>query len=639
MLLIIFLFTQVYEIDTIFVTASRATSHLAKASVSARIIPEEIILYRTLGDASSLFANEAGIDLRRYSFLKGISSLSIFGSSSQQVLVLIDGLPFYSPSTGLPDLGLIPVFALKRVEIGKGPHSHLYGANALGGVVNFISKSPLEEKTKRLNFNTGLLYGSSHTISLFQNYNLNLRDRLGFTFGCHREESEGERSNSDCKSIGFSLATSYLENFSCNLSYEAKEIGVPGPKPPVDFLPPYGDTTSTSLYDRQKDNLYRMSAKISHWLNDFLKISFSPYTNWQKTSYLWVDQFSVDTAIYSDTHQIKTFGGNLVLNLSSEEKGFATGLDFRFDDFLSHSHFYDEEIWQYRDTTYNPRGKNLGLFLESYFGKNFSFSPSFRYDYSSLFGGFLSPSFGMNYFLPLGGKLRFSLAQGYRAPTFNDLYWPRAGNLELRPERGFTGQLGFDTSFASFTFFFRKSKDLIAWLPDTAGLWRPTNVDQQEVFGFEWQANFEPLSGLALSFGGDLKRGSQIKKEMVYLDSFQFVSRRAPFLPKFKFLPAIIYRSPFKTNIHLEGNFISDRVNYYPSYDSFPKVYVREKKLPSYFILSFRLEQELFENLFFTLKVENLFDTPYLEQFGNTFSDRDYPHPGRLVLFGVRVKN
>ncbi|MEO0098387.1 MAG: TonB-dependent receptor [candidate division WOR-3 bacterium] len=642
------LLAQTYTVDTIFITASRVTSQIEKLPVAVNIISEEVIRLKGFGDFSGIFSGIEGIDFRNYTFLKGLSSLSLLGSTSQQVLVLVDGIPFYSPATGTPDLGLIPTDNLKRIEILKGGASSLYGANALGGVVNFITKSPYHLKPRRLNILGELSGGNIFSNSLRPSFNtylfnftsgINGDDRTGFLFSLHREKTKGVRSNEDASTLGGSFSLAHLENLRLNFNYEEKEMGICGPKPPRETIPRYGDSTASSIYDRQRDNQYRIGGEISFAPSSNLKIKFSPFFNANRTRYQWVDQFSTDTAIYQDTYWIKTYGGNLTSTLAPEEMPLqiAGGIDFKRDDFKSHSYFYDLGTYSYKDTMYNPKGERVGLFLEGNFWEKPSLFSSFRYDWDKVFCGFFSPSFGITYPLP-SGKFRFHLARAFRAPTFNDLYWPRSGNLSLKPEVGWTFQSGFDINPVSLTFFYRKTKDLIAWFPDTAGFWRPTNVDQQEVFGLEWEGKWLISHNILFSLSGDWKKATQLRKEMVYWDSFAEIKRRAAFLPSFKLSPSLLFRDTH-TLLHLEGNFVGDKVNYYPAYDSFPKVYMKRKRLPSYFTLGLRLERRLISRLVFAFKAENLFDVTYAEAFGNTISDRDYPRPGRTIFFGLRLKD
>src|SRR6266545_4299368 len=84
--------------------------------------------------------NVPGVDIRRSGSLGKTSSISIRGANSNQVQVLVDGVRVKSPTTGQADLSDLSPDLIERIEIVRGPQSTLYGADAIGGVVNIITK-------------------------------------------------------------------------------------------------------------------------------------------------------------------------------------------------------------------------------------------------------------------------------------------------------------------------------------------------------------------------------------------------------------------------------------------------------------------------------------------------------------------
>ena len=94
--------------------------------------------------------------------------------------------------------------------------------------------------------------------------------------------------------------------------------------------------------------------------------------------------------------------------------------------------------------------------------------------------------------LPGEIRLRASVARSYRAPTFNDLYWPAsafvAGNPNLQPEKAWSYELGGEKKFGDLAIFkvagfYRDVTDLILWAPGTDFVWRPTNVQTAHIWG------------------------------------------------------------------------------------------------------------------------------------------------------------
>ena len=103
-------------------------------------------------------------------------------------------------------------------------------------------------------------------------------------------------------------------------------------------------------------------------------------------------------------------------------------------------------------------------------------------------------------------RLRASVARSYRAPTFNDLYWPpsafTAGNPNLQPEKAWSYELGGEKRFGSLEVvkvggFYRDVSDLILWAPRPDFVYRPSNIQSAQIWGAEGEIVFSPWKGLS----------------------------------------------------------------------------------------------------------------------------------------------
>lgn len=276
--------------------------------------------------------------------------------------------------------------------------------------------------------------------------------------------------------------------------------------------------------------------------------------------------------------------------------------------------------------------------------------PVGRLDWNSDFGYLFSPSLGFLFPLTPTIRLRTHLGRAFRAPTFNDLYWPKSGNQEIKPEFGDALQLGIDWKgnngqLFSFTAFIRKTKNLIAWVPDTAGIWLPINIDKSEIFGISNKGEIRLLKRFILGYTLNLLKANQIRKEIVFSDwttgttRVEFKKRRAAFLPEFSLAQEISYQNGFGTIVGLGFIETGNRINYYPAYDSLPIVYMTKKTLPFNFMVNLRMQQKLLGRMELIFRIENLFNQSYAEQFGNTLDDSDYPRPKLIIFSEVRFAN
>lgn len=648
-LLAVNLSAQVTSInDTIFVTASRIEMKIKLLPLSTQLITKNEIALKSIGDVASVLSSEAGIDVRNYSLLNGASTINLLGSTSQQVLVLLDGLPINSPSVGTPDLGLVSVNTLDRIEIVKGPTSSLYGADALGGVVNFITASPfniVKNPTYGINFN----YGSHKTY----NANLDIKSAIRnyyFTINSHQLKTNGLRTNDDALAKGISLLSGYMFNafnkIRLDLQYENKELGLPGPKPDTSQHPIYGDSTCFTRYDNQFDTLYLIRVSTETQITPNLNLNVNAHYIIDNSRFVWVDQYSLDTSLYQDIYHTKTLNGNIITRYQfSEDRTIAIGVNYEHNIFSAYSPYPP-------DTSWSPHLLKFGLFSEGScnFFKIFRIFGSLRYDFNSGFGNFFSPAIGITSEITPQLKLRAHIGQAFRAPTLNDLYWPNSGNTKLKSEIGTAYQFGFDFATdknlsLSTTAFARRTNNLISWTPDTSGIWRPENIDTSTTVGLEWLIKYEIIKRLSVQLAGTIQNAKQIRKEMVYYNwvsnttEFDNIKRQQAFIPALILSSDIDYKSNWGSIINLNCKYTSSRNNYYQSYDSMPIIFTQTKILPQHVIFSLSLNQKLINIVNISLKIDNIFNTQYSEQFGNSIIDKDYPRPGRTIFIGIDVKN
>jgi outer membrane cobalamin receptor len=152
-----------------------------------------------------------------------------------------------------------------------------------------------------------------------------------------------------------------------------------------------------------------------------------------------------------------------------------------------------------------------------FFFKELSLTPAVRYDYPSDFSAEVSPKLSLA--LKHSGAIRIDLkthiTRSYRAPTFNDLYWPKdsyaEGNPNLKPEMGFNYDIGigFGTTqnnigevSLNVNYFVNKLDNLILWSPGSDGLWRPNNISKTLAQGMETVFRLKPF-GEILEIGTD----------------------------------------------------------------------------------------------------------------------------------------
>ena len=648
---------ELYEMDTVTVTATRYPARLKDVAVAVMVIEREAIEEKSALGIAELLNAAAGIDLKDYGTPGGVTSLSLRGIPSNGTLVLVDGQPLNTVTNSMADLSTVDINAVERIEIVKGPVASYYGANALGGVVSIITMRRLDSPSATLQFTP-----STPDINDFLNtkeFSVRLgvparRTQLDLTATCRN--SNGERSNSDLSHYNGHAALSYTGNrlkLGSSMVYSSKEYGIPGPMPLVDIahpVPQFGDSTATSLFDRERDRVFMAHLSTDLKISDGIKwhnklLADQKRTFFSTTYGLWPG----DTITEEYDYLTRMIGLNTMLTARAGNANFTLGLDARHDTLET-----GMTSTQGADTAWHAASSNTGVWTEIgvRLGSVISGTSSIRYDHNSAFGGFLSPGFGVVAALDPALRIKFSAGKTFRAPGFNDLYWPQSGNSALKPEHGWAYEIRGERLlrpdlFAALSFFWRDVDDRIAWLPGDEGLWHPANINHQSIRGMDLEFRYSVHDILECTFEFTYLRARQTNDEIIYdyydwladtsLVIIEEVERVAAFTPTFSASSSVNLKLPGDLGLNLSGQYASPRVNYYANYDAYPVVSMDTKTLNAYLVLHAALSRVLSRHVRIAAGIKNLLDTRYALQFGNTVFDLDYPMPGRTYFLRLSL--
>ncbi len=647
-----------YALDEVVVTAHRYPARLKDVAVAVMVIErEDIDRLKPLGLGEVLNA-AAGIDFKDYGIPGGVTSISLRGVPTNGTLILVNGQPLNAVTNGMADLGMIDINTVERIEIVKGPVASLYGANALGGVVNIITFRELSKPDIAIKFtpSTTELDDPLYTKDISIKLGLPVQ-RTQFDLSGNYSGSDGYRSNSDLTKYHFTgsiIHKAKTAEFLLSLLYSDKEYGIPGPLPLADNLHPvplFGDSTATSIFDREIDRslLANLGADLRitdnvRWHNKILvdrnrTVFSTTYGGW-----------SGDTIGEKYDYLTHTIGFNTILTARANILTSTLGLDATYDTLHTKT-----ASTQTGDTTWHAGSSNIGVWTELQLRMTdaVSATSSIRYDRNSAFGDFLSPGIGISYMPTEILLLKFSAGKTYRAPTFNDLYWPQSGNPELEPEHGWAYELRAESSprpdlFAALSLFLRSVKDRIAWLPGDNNLWRPQNVNFLTIRGFDLELKHQIADFVEYEVEFTYLNARQKNDEIVYdyydwvadtsLTISEEIERSAAFTPEYSISSTFSFKLPWDFGFNVSGQYASHRVNYYANYDAYPVVSMDTKTLDDYLVVNAAISKEIFKNVLLAFGIKNLFDKEYSLQFGNTVEDRDYPMPGRIYFAQFNVK-
>lgn len=639
----------------IVITATRYAEETKAVPKNIILVDKKMIENSKDRDLGEILDNLLGLDIKSFGTAGTSKSVHIRGSSGSQVLVLLDGRPLNSLNNGETDLSGITLGGLERIEVIKGPSSHLYGANAIGGVINLISKRPDKKPHFLVEAQTGT-YGTQ----LYRVEHSYMPKKFGYLLNLDFARSTGERDNSDFRS--FAGMVKFLFDISDKMGLEFAvnardaDYGIPGPVPNPLNIPSYGSASASSLYDRldQTDHSYSL---VWNWeVNRILSTKLNFYLDYRSMdNRLRYDSFDMNfnTVPVKNTSEFDTsiIGGNIdfILNLHEKNK-LLVGFDYRRDRLTAWNR--DQNFDSGDPITYDewsPTTNSRGVYLQDewriheklkfVFGGRMDDHSKYGSDFSSNLGFVISPRQDF--------IIKTSWGQSYRAPTFNDLYWPIGGNEDLTPEKGQSTEISIDKEFwdgrveLHAGYFYWSVRDKIAWTPDTEGNWAPENVNRQNTHGIELGVAIKLHP--QLRFNADFSRywSDQKDRELVYSDFFtgetrmESIERRSEFMPEYQASSTLSWESTFGFQASLQGVFVGNRVQYYSDYTYLPDIRKNRRELPSYFLANMNLSYSFKKHWKVFLKARNLLDKKYMEYSGTSFDDLGYPMPGRTFYLGL----
>ncbi|MEI6877026.1 MAG: TonB-dependent receptor, partial [Spirochaetota bacterium] len=203
-----------------------------------------------------------------------------------------------------------------------------------------------------------------------------------------------------------------------------------------------------------------------------------------------------------------------------------------------------------------PQRFSVGVYVEpSTLLAGWTLTPAARLDWTNDFASGFSLSLGVARTLLPALTLSVNASTAYRAPSFNDLYWPAdsgaAGNPALKPESALAGDLGLryaaDKAAVSATLYARYTRDVILWQPGSDGIWRPSNYGAALYPGIEVEGSLKDEGPLSASLSYTLLHSYLLSGNYGITDD-----HRVPMVPEHAFELAFNYeKSPLKGRLSL----------------------------------------------------------------------------------------
>ena len=591
---------QEFALEDMVVTATRTESKMVDVPVNTTVISAEKIADRHYLDVADALKDVPGANVLDTGVGAGEKKVVLNGDD--RVLVLVDGKRVnfdMGAASGRSsyDLKMLPdVSLIERVEIIKGHGGALYGSDAVGGVVNII--------TKKMDHSYGKVsmgFGSQQARDAKAMYTVK-EGKTGvmvaaskYKQGYYKYKDVADKTtkrwnkDSDYENEKVSLKIAQELTDTSNLEFEYNYTKADGNVP-------YGYATTQS--DKKTNNF---GLKYDWLLKDkdagYVQLYYNKYKFLSSSTLEEKDKgFEVQQAI--------TASENNKLVVGASYRNAEASNDGRND-----------------AAKYNEKINNKAIFVSDQweFIPNWTLDTGVRYDKHSTAGSKTTWSAGLNKKFDENSHAYFNWGQVFKAPTLDDLYSNvsgMTGNPDLNPEKGDTWTVGYGTRIADKTdvnisYFQSDLEDAIGW-SNKSGAWHPENVNKQKKNGMELSINHE------LNDNWNLE--ASYTHVRVRNDYGMGYLRDTNFIPNMYRFGVRYHDDLWNADLFLRGGSGADKSAYVDS---------------KYMTLDMSVAYKATKDLSFYTKGYNLFNKAYAESAGVNGGTYTYPAQGRRFIIGA----
>lgn len=572
---------EVKTLSPVVVTANRSEVSADQVLASVTVISRQDIERSQAPDLLDLLARQAGIDIARTGGPGQASTIFMRGSNSSHTLVLIDGVRVNAATQGIYDFAHLPLAQIERIEIVRGPRAALWGSDAIGGVIHIFTRDPSAP------------YAEVHAGSY---------SRAGASAGLGLAEGETR--------FGLGAGIEHLRGFSATkpsvFGFDPDDDGYHNRNLSLRGQTPLGNQrlAFSGLVTRADVEFDQgQTAALSRTLG--VVLSGRNSARWNHSLTLGYSSESLDTPAFgsrfgsdrSSIDWINTLaldaGNTLNLGVNvSRESGFSTDA--------------------FSGPQFDRSRRNAAAFASWRTGwKAHTLELSLRHDDNSQFTSANTGNAAWGWQVSDGLRVRASWGQGFRAPNFNELFFPGffglfAGNPDLRPERSNSLETGLDWQLSpaqriGVSIYRTRIGDLIAFEGPSLSA---VNVNRAAIDGIELDYS--------------LTRGAfEFTANAAWLDA-RDVATHAPLLRRAdrKVSASASYRFANQATLALDGSAFSPRPDF-------------GRTLHGYARFDLRAALPLAGDWTLEARIENLFDRDYELVDG-------YNTPGRSGLLSLR---
>ena len=573
------------KIDEIIVKSTRSNSNIYQLGSSVEIITAEDIKKSSFNFVSEALQTSSGVYVSQTGSFGGTATVRIRGASSDQTLVLIDGVPISDPSSpgGGYDFSSLLTSNIDRIEILKGSQSTLWGSDAIGGVINIVTF----EKASIPNINLNTEIGSFNTEKIGTDFNIaNEHNSLFLSYDSYKSDGiskadkrDGNDEKDGIGSRSYLLKTNhniFNSELSSNINYRESDVDYDG----------YGFATGVTDSDENT------KGRQLNWSLSLRKA--------------FLDDLLVNSILFGESEIDRKYYTNNIENFSAKgERKFIRYVGYySLNDNNSFTFGFENEEVATSGVDFDT--KSIFLLYETLISKNFGFSFGLRGDDRNNLASQETPKITAFYNLNDEWRLRANWGEGFKLPTiFQSTFFccgAEKPNENLLPETSEGYEIGIDyKSSENFnkigvTFFDQDISNMIDFSFSIGGY---ENV--KKVYS----------KGVEVNFVSKLRDNITISGSFSKLDSKNEFGSRLSRLPEEKGSLNIDFSLGLKNNFYISLFYNGDEVD--------PRGEVSD-----WFRSDLNFSRNISDKAKIYFKVKNIFDEEYQDIYGYGTEERSF---------------
>ena len=613
---------KVYRSPEVVVTANRVETLYDDVASTVTVLSGHELELQQVRTVSQALQSVAGLALASNGGVGKATSVFLRGANSDHTLVLLDGVELNDP--GAPgnafDFGAMMINDIEKIEVLHGSQSTLFGSNAIGGVINILTRSGVDRNRLHAELETG----GYETVRLHAGFNggaktFNYRvaanhfSTAGFS-ASGMQLATDERDGYENTTLATKISTQVGRFADIELQFH--HVDASGD---IDHSGANGDDPNYTFDVKQ--TTAGAAARFSHLQNRWQHTLRMTYTDHDREA---LDQR--DAQHLFDASNNYTQGSRLKIDWQNNffvSNQFVAVLGVETEKESAESIYHSETGSFVFDSEFALRSvRTTGLFLQNQLKpmKNLSANLGVRIDRHSTFGRKTTYRVGVAYHLNHSMRIKATIGTGFNAPTLYEMFDPAFGNTSLKPEESTTWDIGIEQGLFSkrvmlgVTYFASRFEQMIGFDEN----FRSVNIDKASSRGVEVEVHAQPVQRLSLRTSYALV---QTEDQSPQSEDFgQALLRR----PRHRATFNMHFRPLQRAACHLGVVYSGARDD--KDFETFPATRVQ---LKAFLLVNLSMSYQLSEKINLQGRIENLLDDRYQEVlYFNT--------PGRTAYLGLK---